>query len=79
MTRRILLSFSGPDASGITQQIFSAISHFDLEVIDIEQVVIHKRLSLGILISSPESRDEISLRDQLGEIARNMGLEFTVQ
>lgn len=79
MTRRILLSFSGPDARGITQQIFSAISHFDLEVIDIEQVVIHKRLSLGILISSPESQDEILLRDQLGAIARRMGLEFTVQ
>lgn len=46
-----LILLSGIDKPGITQELFKTLSEFSVQILDIEQVVIRKRLILTVLIS----------------------------
>ena len=46
-----LILVSGVDQPGITEKLFKALSPFNLEILDFEQVVIRDRLLLTVLVA----------------------------
>lgn len=53
----ILLSISGTDCPGVTASLTAILSHYQADVLDIGQSVIHDTLSLGILFRLPNSHE----------------------
>ncbi len=77
--RTVLFSFSGADRSGITSKIFNALAEFDVTVLDVGQVVLRGRLTVGVLISAPLGEMEVALRHRLTVLTGELGLELFVQ
>lgn len=77
--RTLLFSFSGADRSGITSKIFDALAEFDVTVLDVGQVVLRGRLTVGVLISAPLEEMEVALRHRLTVLTGELGLELFVQ
>ena len=63
----------GKDRPGVTSALFTALSAHGVEVLDIEQVVIRRRLVLGVLVTMP--RDETSLRRSVEKVASDLGMD----
>jgi phosphoserine phosphatase len=59
-----LILVSGVDKPGITEKLFKALSPFNLEVLDFEQVVIRDRLLLTVLIAL-DSAHEVAIEEDL--------------
>ena len=49
----LLLTLSGKDRPGVTSAMFATLTHAGVEVLDIEQIVLRRRLILGILVTAP--------------------------
>ena len=49
----LLITLMGRDRPGVTAAMFSTLSAFRVEVLDIEQIVLRGRLVLGILVTAP--------------------------
>ena len=60
MPETLLLTISGKDRPGVTSAMFRTLTHAGVEVLDIEQIVLRRRLILGILVTAP--RDWKKLR-----------------
>ena len=73
----VLVTLSGPDRPGVTSAIFTELSRFGVDVLDIEQVVLRGRLVLGLLLSAP--RDEAELRRTIETLAARLGLDTEVR
>ena len=73
----LLLTLSGMDRPGVTARLFTACAGYDVQVVDIEQVVVRGRLVLGVLLTSP--RDVAGLRRALAELAAELGMELTLE
>ena len=57
----LLITLVGKDRPGVTSAIFSTLAESGVEVLDIEQIVLRRRLILGVLVTAP--RDWKKLRD----------------
>ena len=66
----------GKDRPGVTSALFTALSAYGVEVLDIEQVVLRRRLVLGVLVTLP--RDESSLRRSLEKVATDLGMDVDI-
>ena len=55
--KTILVRVSGPDRPGITAGVMAVLAQAGCGVHDVEQIVIRRRLSLGLVISMPTGRD----------------------
>lgn len=55
----LLLTVSGKDRPGITASLMNALCSFDVNILDVEQVVIHGRLILGVHICSQSPLHEV--------------------
>jgi len=71
----LLITLSGMDRPGVTSSIFATLSQSGVEVVDLEQIVLRRRLILGVLVTAP--RDWKKLRDAVEETAR--ALDMTVE
>lgn len=49
----LLVTLTGPDRSGVSTRLFAALEPFDVEVVDVEQLVVRGRLVLSVLVSEP--------------------------
>ncbi|GIH22495.1 phosphoserine phosphatase [Acrocarpospora phusangensis] len=49
--RTLLITLTGPDRPGVTSRLFTVLAGFPVTVADVEQVVIRKRLTLGVLVA----------------------------
>ncbi len=49
----LLLTFTGRDRPGVTTELFGSLEPFGVDVLDIEQVVVHGRLILAVLVTRP--------------------------
>ena len=74
--RTLLITLTGKDRPGVTSSIFRTLSHAGVEVLDIEQIVLRRRLVLGVLVSAP--RDWRKLRDAVQETAASMDMTVEV-
>ena len=75
----LLLTVTGPDSPGVTAALFDVLAAHDAEVRDVEQVVVHDRLLLGVLVSAAPGADGQALQANLRERAAQLrvAVEFT--
>jgi phosphoserine phosphatase len=74
--RTLLVTLTGRDRPGITSLVFDTMARFGVEVIDIEQIVLRRRLVLGLLVSMP--RDWKALRSALEDVAASLDMSLEV-
>src|SRR3954452_11880657 len=72
----LLLTVSGKDRPGVTSALFATLTRAGVEVLDIEQIVLRRRLILGILVTVP--RDWKRLRDAVQATATALGMTVEV-
>lgn len=53
MKKIVLINVSGQDQPGITRNVSNILTHYNVQILDIGQAVIHDQLSLGLLIKIP--------------------------
>ncbi|GAA3832603.1 phosphoserine phosphatase SerB [Nocardioides panacisoli] len=70
----LLITLTGKDRPGVTSAVFTALSHAGVHVLDVEQILLRRRLVLGVLVTAP--RDGKKLRRTVEETAA--ALEMTV-
>ncbi|WP_245553250.1 phosphoserine phosphatase SerB [Nocardia veterana] len=73
----VLITVTGPDKPGVTSVLLAALSRHGVSLLDVEQVVIRGRLTLGVLITSPGDPEE--LQDQLEDAMATVGMEVDVE
>jgi phosphoserine phosphatase len=72
----LLITLTGKDRPGVTSSIFATLAAAGVEVLDIEQIVLRRRLVLGVLVTAP--RDWRKLRDAVAETARGLDMSVDV-
>ncbi|QNN52865.1 phosphoserine phosphatase SerB [Nocardioides mesophilus] len=73
----VLITFTGMDRPGVTSTVFTALAAFGGEVLDIEQIVLRRRLVLGVLVSA--SRDPKALRAAVERVAADLDMQVAVE
>ena len=73
----VLVTLVGPDQSGVTTRLFESVADFDVEVIDVEQLVVRGKLVLSALFTVPT--DIAALEATVTDVASSFGLEVTVE
>src|SRR3954452_3306346 len=71
----LLITLTGKDRPGVPSTIFATLSRAGVEVVDVEQIVLRRRLILGVLVTVP--RDWKRLRDAVEATA--LDLEMNVE
>ena len=74
--KTLLVTLTGKDRPGVTSAMFATLSAVGVEVLDIEQIVLRRRLVLGVLVTAP--RDWKRLRDAIEETAASLGMQVEV-
>ncbi|MFD4366437.1 phosphoserine phosphatase SerB [Rhodococcus sp. NPDC058521] len=73
----VLVTVTGPDRPGVTSVLFAALSRHDVSLLDVEQVVIRRRLTLGVVVSCPS--DAEALQEELEEAMATVGMSVDVE
>ena len=69
----LLLTVTGPDHPGVTAALFDVLAAHDAELRDVEQVVVHDRLLLGVVVAG--AGDGAALRRALTATAAELEVE----
>lgn len=78
MSEVILVSVTGQDRPGLTAELTGILARYDVNVLDIDQSVIHNSLSLGMLIESPTDDECSVFKDLLFKGHElNLNIRFT--
>jgi phosphoserine phosphatase len=73
----LLVTVTGHDRPGVTSALFDTLSHHDMTVLDVEQVVIRGRLILGVLLRASHSH-ESAVRAAVTQALDPLGMEVDV-
>ena len=73
----LLITVTGKDRPGVTSGIFEILSRAHVEVLDVEQIVLRRRLVLGILVTAP--RDWKKLRTTLEQTSDGLGMSIELE
>lgn len=73
----VLVTVTGLDRPGVTSVLFAALSRHDVSLLDVEQVVIRGRLTLGVLVSCPA--DGEALQEEIEESMATIGMSVDVE
>jgi phosphoserine phosphatase len=79
-----LLTVTGPDRPGVTAALFAALQAsgtHPVEVVDVEQVVVHGQLVLGVAVRAVASTSALAelLRPVAADVAARTGMHVTVE
>jgi phosphoserine phosphatase len=74
--KTLLITLTGKDRPGVTSTVFSTIAAFGVAVLDIEQIVLRRRLVLGVLVTLP--RDWKALRAAVERVAAELDMQVEV-
>jgi phosphoserine phosphatase len=74
--KTLLITLTGKDRPGVTSSIFAMMAGFGVEVLDIEQIVLRRRLVLGVLVTQP--REWKALRASLERVAADLDMQVEV-
>ena len=55
----VLITVTGPDRPGVSSTLFAALTRHGVELLDVEQVVIRGRLTLGVLVATREDPEAL--------------------
>ncbi|MCV7169807.1 phosphoserine phosphatase SerB [Mycobacterium manitobense] len=76
----VLITVTGVDQPGVTSALFEVLSRHNVELLNVEQVVIRGRLTLGVLLSAPPAvADGDALSAEVTEVIHRLGLEVSVE
>ncbi len=76
----MLITVTGADHPGVTSALFGVLSRHGVELLNVEQVVIRGRLTLGVLVScSPEVAESTALRADVEAAIYGVGLDVTIE
>ncbi|TCJ00051.1 phosphoserine phosphatase SerB [Aeromicrobium sp. IC_218] len=73
----VLVTLTGPDQSGVSTRLFDALSGFDVEVVDVEQLVVRGRLVLSVLLTVPD--DAGTLEQTVRAVGDGFGLHVEIE
>ncbi|GAA4745819.1 phosphoserine phosphatase SerB [Gordonia alkaliphila] len=59
MDSSVLLTVSGPDKPGVTSSLMTVLTACGVDLLDVEQVVIHDHLTLGVLVATGQSAEAL--------------------
>ncbi|WP_245905958.1 phosphoserine phosphatase SerB [Mycolicibacterium palauense] len=72
----VLITVTGVDQPGVTSALFGVLSRHRVELLNVEQVVIRGRLTLGVLVSTvPEVAFDSGFRTEVEQAIQDLGLE----
>ena len=75
-----LITVTGHDKPGVTSALFEVLSGHEVELLNVEQVVIRNRLTLGVLVSAPlEVAEGRALRDEVEAAIHAVGLDVSIE
>lgn len=76
----VLITVTGVDQPGVTSTLFEVLAHHQVELLNVEQVVIRGRLTLGVLICAPAGvAGGTALDSDIGEAIHRLGLDVTIE
>ncbi|GBE66313.1 phosphoserine phosphatase SerB [Mycobacterium sp. MFM001] len=76
----VLITVTGVDQPGVTSALFEVLSSHKVELLNVEQVVIRGRLTLGVLVSTtPEVAEGDALRADVAAAVHAKGLDVTIE
>ncbi len=76
----MLITVTGVDRPGVTSALFGVLSAREVELLNVEQVVIRDRLTLGVLVSgAPDVVDGEDLRGDVTDAIEAMGLDVSIE
>jgi len=73
----LLITLTGKDRPGVTSSVFATLSQAGVLVVDIEQIVLRRRLILGVLVTVP--RDWKKLSDAVEQTARDLDMSVEIE
>ncbi len=75
--KTLVITITGKDRPGVTSAVFATIAASGVTVLDLEQIVLRRRLVLGLLVTAP--RDWKRLQEAIEETAAGLGMTAEVQ
>jgi phosphoserine phosphatase len=75
--RTLLITLTGRDRPGVTSTVFGTLAQFGVEVLDIEQILLRRRLILGLLVTAPRGWEK--LRDAVERTAAELDMTVEVE
>jgi phosphoserine phosphatase len=76
----VLITVTGVDQPGVTSALFEVLSGHEVDLLNVEQVVIRGRLTLGVLVGgSADVAGGEELRDEVERAIRGVGLDVTIE
>jgi phosphoserine phosphatase len=76
----VLITVTGVDQPGVTSALFEVLSGHQVELLNVEQVVIRGRLTLGVLVAGPaDVAGGADLRDEVQRAIHSVGLDVTIE
>jgi phosphoserine phosphatase len=76
----LLITVTGRDQPGVTSALFEVLARHDVQLLNVEQVVVRKRLTLAVLVAGPvEVMSGGALRDEVQKAIWDVGLDVTVE
>lgn len=76
----VLITVTGMDQPGVTSALFEVLAQHGVELLNVEQVVIRGRLTLGVLVSCPlDVADGTALRDDVASAIHGVGLDVAIE
>ena len=76
----VLITVTGVDQPGVTSALFGVLSNHRVDLLNVEQVVIRNRLTLGVLVSGPaEVLDAHAFRAEVADAIHGLGLDVTIE
>src|SRR5918992_25974 len=71
----LLITLTGKDRPGVTSSIFTTLAQAGVEVIDIEQILLRRRLILGVLVTVPRDWKKLEAAVQRTAAELDMAVE----
>jgi phosphoserine phosphatase len=76
----VLITVTGVDQPGVTANLLEALSRHGVELLNVEQVVIRHRLTLGVLVCcQAEVADSPQLRDDVESAVHELDLDVSIE
>ena len=76
----ILITVTGLDQPGVTSALFEVLSRYEVELLNVEQVVIRGRLTLGVLLACSEQvAGGTALDAEVGRAIHDVGLDVSIE
>ena len=75
--KTLLITLTGRDRPGVTSTVFATLAAFGGAVLDIEQIVLRRRLVLGVLVTAP--RDWRAVRAAMERVADDLDMQVEVE